>query len=156
MVGWCWPEIPMRSDIICRVQRRVQNSVEEKAKTRWIEWGSASPNKQSFYPELSSLLTLPIAGYLCFYRLFTRLLTGFETRIRPWLKSKSCVHNAQYASRHYRTLNVIRSVPGLSPCWSTCCLTSQTTAPITMMVVNTLLSVVVVWLGSMIASCLHS
>lgn len=99
--------------------------------------GSASPNKQSFYPEPSGLLTLPIVGYLRSHRLLTLLLSGFETRIRPWLKSKSCVHNAQYASGHYRTLGVIRSVRGRRPRWSTCCLTSQT-AEVTVMVKNTL------------------
>lgn len=71
--------------------------------------GSGWPNKQSFYPEPSGLLTLLIVGYLRSHRLLTLLLSGFETRIRPWLKSKSCVHNAQYVSGHYRTLVVIRS-----------------------------------------------
>lgn len=99
----------------CEITRNLSCSAEgpkwcgRKAKTRWIERGSASSNKQSFYPEQSGLLTLPIVGYLCSHRLLTLLLSGFLTRIRPWLKSKSCVHNAQYASGHYRTLGVIRS-----------------------------------------------
>lgn len=118
----------------CEIRHNLPCSAEgpewcrRKAKTRWIERGSASPHKQSFHPVPSGLLTLPIVGYLRSHRLLTLLLSGFETRIRPWLKSKSCVHNAQYASGHYRTLGVIRSVHTLSPCWSTCCLTSQATA----------------------------
>lgn len=99
----------MRSEVICRVQPRVQKWCRRKAMTKWIEWGSAIPNKQSFYPQPSGLLTLPIVSYLTSHRLLTLLLSGFETRIRPWLKSKSCVHNAQYASGLYRTVGVIRS-----------------------------------------------
>lgn len=129
MLTWNAGEI--RPNLLCSVEG--PKWCRRKAKTRWIERGSASPNKQSLYPEPSGLLTLSIVGYHCSHRLLTLLLSGFETRIRPELKSKSCVHNAQYASGHYRTLGVIRSVRCLSPCWSTCCLTSQTTAVTTMM-----------------------
>ncbi len=131
-----WNTCEIRHNLSCSAEGPKQCG--GKAKTRWIERGSASPNKQSFYPEPSGLLTLPVVGYLRSHRLLTLLLTGFETRIRPWLKSKSCVHNAQCAGGHYRTLGVIRSVPGCSPCWSACCLTVQTAAVKTMMVKHTL------------------
>lgn len=88
----------------------------------------ALTNKQGIYLELASPLTLPIVDYLGSHLLLTLLLSGFQTRIRQRLKSKSCVYNAQYARRLYGMLGVIRSVQGLGPCWSTCCLTPQTTA----------------------------
>lgn len=96
-------------DIICRVPLPVQNSTEERPRSDEERGGSAKPNKHSFYPQLSGLLTPGVVGYRHSDCLLILPLTGFGTKISAWLKSKSCVHNAQYGTRLYRSSAVIRA-----------------------------------------------